>query len=334
MNIMNQATTTPRLWTASFVKICLVNFFIFVNFHALLPTFPFFVTYLGGDAVAIGLATALFSLASMVSRPFIGWLVDTKGRCTMLVAGLIGMALLPMGYFVSAGIAMAVLLHTVHGAFHAVSSNASSTWVTDIVPLARMGEGLGMYGLSMAVSTAVAPALGLAVMNQWGFQSLFVLATLSAVVALLLGIAIRPEQVHYLYAPTHLNPTYEYGVSFERGTYVDYGDRRHVLVSGTASIDNRGAIVAPGDIRQQTFRMWENVEALLEEAGCTFCEVGQMIVYLRDVADYAVVKELFDERFPDVPRVLVWAPVCRPGWLIEMECMAVKPLEPNGFPDF
>lgn len=145
---------------------------------------------------------------------------------------------------------------------------------------------------------------------------------------------IRPEQVHYLYAPTHLNPTYEYGVSFERGTYVDYGDRRHVLVSGTASIDNRGAIVAPGDIRQQTFRMWKNVEALLAEAGCTFREVGQMIVYLRDVADYTVVKELFDERFPDVPRVLVWAPVCRPGWLVEMECMAVKPLEANGFPDF
>ena len=34
----------------------------------LLPTFPFFVTCLGGDAVAIGLATALFSLASIVSR--------------------------------------------------------------------------------------------------------------------------------------------------------------------------------------------------------------------------------------------------------------------------
>ena len=72
-----------------FIKICLVNIFVFVNFHALLPTFPFFVTYLGGDAVAIGVATALFSTASIVSRPFIGWLVDTKGRRTLLVAGLI-----------------------------------------------------------------------------------------------------------------------------------------------------------------------------------------------------------------------------------------------------
>lgn len=146
----------PKLWTGSFVKICFVNFFIFVNFHALLPTFPFFVTYLGGDAVAIGIATALFSIASIVSRPFVGWLVDTKGRCAILILGLTGMTLIPMGYFVSAGISMAILLRTLHGAFHAASSNASSTWVADIIPHSRMGEGLGMYGLSMALSTAAA----------------------------------------------------------------------------------------------------------------------------------------------------------------------------------
>ncbi len=158
------------MWTGSFLRICLVNLFIFVNFHALLPTFPFFVTYLGGDAVTIGLATALFSIASIVSRPFVGWLIDTRGRYAILVLGLIGMTLIPMGYFVSAGIATAVILRTAHGVFHAASSNASSTWVTDIIPHKRMGEGLGMYGLSMAISTAVAPALGLAVMNAWGFR--------------------------------------------------------------------------------------------------------------------------------------------------------------------
>ena len=147
---MKGTTTQDRLWTGSFLRICLVNLFIFVNFHALLPTFPFFVTYLGGDAVTIGLATALFSIASIVSRPFVGWLIDTRGRYAILVLGLIGMTLIPMGYFVSAGIATAVILRTAHGVFHAASSNASSTWVTDIIPHKRMGEGLGMYGLSMA----------------------------------------------------------------------------------------------------------------------------------------------------------------------------------------
>lgn len=143
---------------------------------------------------------------------------------------------------------------------------------------------------------------------------------------------VRQEQIHYLYAPTHLNPTYEYGVSFERGTYVDYGDRRQVFISGTASINNKGEIVHPGDIRKQTLRMWENVETLLKEAECTFEHVGHLLVYLRDMADYVVVEEMFEERFPNIPKVFLLAPVCRSGWLIEMECMAVKSVCRPQFP--
>ena len=145
---------------------------------------------------------------------------------------------------------------------------------------------------------------------------------------------ICQEQIRYLYAPTHLNPTYEYGVSFERGTAVDYGDRRQVFISGTASINNKGEVVHPGDIRKQTLRMWENVEVLLAEAECTFEHVSHLLVYLRDVADYTVVKEMFDERFPNLPKVYLLAPVCRPGWLIEMECMAVKNIRNERFPAY
>ena len=88
----------------------------------------------------------------------------------------------------------------------------------------------------------------------------------------------------------------------------------------------------PGDVRQQTRRLWENVETLLAEAGCTYDDAQQMIVYLRDIADYSVVKALFDERFPDKPKVFVNAPVCRSGWLVEMECMAVKAQKDERFP--
>lgn len=135
---------------------------------------------------------------------------------------------------------------------------------------------------------------------------------------------LMPEQVRYLNASTHLNPTHEYGVRFERGTCICYGDRRQVLISGTASIDNAGRIVWPGDICRQTRRMWENVEALLHEAGCTFADMAYIIVYLRDPSDYTVVYRMFDEKFPDVPKVIVLAPVCRPGWLVEMECAAIR----------
>lgn len=131
-----------------------------------------------------------------------------------------------------------------------------------------------------------------------------------------------PKQQYYLYAKTHLNPTIEYGVTFERGTVVEFGDRAQVYISGTASINNKGEVMYVGDIVRQTERMWENVGELLKEGNASFDDVMQIIVYLRDLCDYPIVKEMFDRRFPNIPRVITLAPVCRPTWLIEMECIA------------
>jgi len=136
-------------------------------------------------------------------------------------------------------------------------------------------------------------------------------------------IGHESSQTQYLYAKSHLNPTYEYGVTFERGVAVHFGDRDEIYISGTASINNRGEVVHVGDVVKQTERMWENVEALLREDDATFGDVAQMIVYLRDMGDYQVVKSMFDRQFPNVPCVFTLAPVCRPTWLIEMECIAI-----------
>lgn len=141
----------------------------------------------------------------------------------------------------------------------------------------------------------------------------------------------QPEQQRYLYALTHLNKTYEYGVTFERGTLMQYGDRNHIYISGTASINNKGEVVHIGDIVNQTLRMWENVEKLLEEGGMANDDIMQIIVYLRDGADYQTVKKMFDEKFPQTPYVITLAPVCRPTWLIEMECIAVKASNNSNF---
>jgi enamine deaminase RidA (YjgF/YER057c/UK114 family) len=70
--------------------------------------------------------------------------------------------------------------------------------------------------------------------------------------------------------------------------------------------------------------MWENVEKLLEEGGMSYEDVMQIVVYLRDSSDYETVKQMFDKKFPNMPLVITLAPVCRPTWLIEMECIAVK----------
>ncbi|MBO7118975.1 MAG: hypothetical protein J6W03_01490 [Bacteroidaceae bacterium] len=144
----------------------------------------------------------------------------------------------------------------------------------------------------------------------------------------------KPEQQRYLYATSHLNRTSEYGVTFERGTLLHFGDRNHAIISGTASINNQGEVVHEGDVVMQTKRMWENVETLLAEADMTMDNAAQLIVYLRDGADYEVVSKMFSQKYPNIPTVFTLAPVCRPSWLIEMECIAIQAAKNDDYKDF
>ena len=132
------------------------------------------------------------------------------------------------------------------------------------------------------------------------------------------------KQIRYLHAYDHLSPTALYGVTFERGTAVTYGDRKHVFISGTASIDKDGQVVHVGDPGKQTERMLENVDALLKEAGAGFGDIAYTLVYLRNASDYQCVRTVLERDCPTLNPIYVLAPVCRPAWLVEMECLAVN----------
>ena len=145
---------------------------------------------------------------------------------------------------------------------------------------------------------------------------------------------IRREQIRYLYAPSNLNPTHEYGVTFERGTNVRFGDRQHIFISGTASIDNQGKILHLFQLNRQTERTMENIRVLLAEADAGFSDVTHLLIYLRDIADYENTQIYFEKNYPEIPRVILLAPVCRPGWLIEVECIAIKEITDSRFKEF
>lgn len=136
---------------------------------------------------------------------------------------------------------------------------------------------------------------------------------------------VRDEQIEFLHAPEHLSPTHIYGVTFERGVSVEYRDRKQIFISGTASIDRIGDIVHPGDVSRQLDRTLENIEALLKEADAAMEDISMFVVYVRDSSDLQLVRRMMDERFCSVPMQIVTAPVCRPGWLIELECQAIVP---------
>ena len=144
-----------------------------------------------------------------------------------------------------------------------------------------------------------------------------------------------PEQIQYLYALENLSPTHIYGVTFERATRIIYGDRSHYYISGTASIDNAGNILYPGDVRSQTERAIDNIEALLAEGQAVLSDMKQAIIYLRDAADAKIVSGVVDRRMgADTGRMIVRAPVCRPGWLVEIEGIAVNRTGNKQFKDF
>uniref|UniRef100_UPI004027FF42 Rid family hydrolase n=1 Tax=Prevotella sp. TaxID=59823 RepID=UPI004027FF42 len=138
---------------------------------------------------------------------------------------------------------------------------------------------------------------------------------------------VEPNQLKYLQALDHLNPTREYGVAFERGTRLTLPNREIYYISGTASIDKQGQVLYLGDVERQTARLLENIRALLADGGAQMGGIRYFVVYLRDFADRETVGRYLDSHHPGIPYVLLHAKVCRPQWLVEMECIAEKDYE-------
>ena len=141
-------------------------------------------------------------------------------------------------------------------------------------------------------------------------------------------------QVVRMEALSHLRPTILYGVTFERGLRVRFGDRSHLYISGTASINSEGEVLHEGDAESQTRRAVENVRALLAAQSATLEDMAYVIAYVRNAHDRQQVGEVLDEALGGrVPLVLTEAAVCRPSWLMELEGVAILPDE-SEFPPF
>lgn len=145
---------------------------------------------------------------------------------------------------------------------------------------------------------------------------------------------VLPAQIDFIAALDHLSPTQLYGVAFERATSVSYRDRKHIFISGTASIDWQGKILHEGNVLKQLNRTLENMEALLDQANATLEDCNVFIVYLRDMADQFLIQEELAHKHPEIPTVFVHAPVCRPGWLIEIEAIATTHEDMPNLPAF
>jgi enamine deaminase RidA (YjgF/YER057c/UK114 family) len=127
-------------------------------------------------------------------------------------------------------------------------------------------------------------------------------------------------------APGPMGEATVYGSAFARGSRIVEPGRKTLCISGTASIDAAGAVVAVGDIGGQLDCTFDNVRALLARAGMDFRDVVSATAYLKraddlhDFLESAVAHGLSAE----IPTAVVVADICRPEWLCEIEMCAVR----------
>jgi enamine deaminase RidA (YjgF/YER057c/UK114 family) len=136
-------------------------------------------------------------------------------------------------------------------------------------------------------------------------------------------LGLDPKQISYLNDFDKLCAAKSYQVTFERGTRIAYEDRSHFLISGTASINNRGVCLYPDNVLKQLDRTLENIDSLLQAGKASLADMMYLIIYLRDPADSSAVRTRLSQLLPAVPTIIVQGSVCRPEWLIEIEGIAI-----------
>ena len=199
---MSEATTAVakgkgelKLWTRDLVLIILVNLCVFTNHIMSLSTFPFYIQSLGGTEAVAGICAAAFSFVAVIIRPFVGWWLDNGVRRAALVAGLVLMGLAPLGYVFVPVLSVAIAIRMMHGVGLSFSNSTTATVASDVICRPRFAEGMGYFGMATALASAIAPALGLSLMEGFGFNVLYAVAAVIAGLGLVLFAFVRAPKV-------------------------------------------------------------------------------------------------------------------------------------------
>lgn len=180
-----------KLWTRDLVLIIIVNLCVFTNHIMSLSTFPYYIQSLGGTEAVSGVCAAFFSIVAVIIRPFVGWWLDNGARRVVLILGLLLMGLAPLGYIAVPALSVSIGMRMVHGAGLSLSNSTTATVASDVINKRRFAEGMGYFGMATALASAIAPALGLTLMEGFGFTALYVTAALIALQALVLFAFVR-----------------------------------------------------------------------------------------------------------------------------------------------
>jgi MFS family permease len=192
-----------KLWTRNFLCVFIINGFLFMSFHLLTPTFPYFIASLGGTDKAAGIAAAAISIAALIIRPYAGWVMDNKGRKLILMIGLTILIAVAFYYNTIQLVLPAIAFRFVQGLGFGIATTGVTTLASDSIPRGRFAEGISLYSVTGSVALAIAPALGLWIINVSDFHTLFTLSGAFAAGAFILAMVFSYDKTK---VPKEKNP--------------------------------------------------------------------------------------------------------------------------------
>ncbi|OYQ61870.1 MFS transporter [Pseudanabaena sp. SR411] len=193
---MQSLTTFSNLDTnlrKNLTAIFLAGLFFWSSMASQLPTLPLYIRTLTQSFDEIGIIMGSFAIGLLVCRAYLGRLADRKGRRYTMRIGLIVAAIVPLCYALLPSIPLLMLFRAIHGISIAAFAASYSALISDLAPIEKRGEVIGYMSLVNPLGLAFGPAIGGLMYEAWGYQPLFVSASLLAIAGLLLTTQIETE---------------------------------------------------------------------------------------------------------------------------------------------
>lgn len=198
-----------KLWNSNYLKVWSANFMIFFSFMLLTPLLPLYLAdTFHADKEMIGIVLSGYTLTALLIRPFSGYLVDTFPRRTVLLVSYFLFAVLFAGYLAAGSLLLFAVVRTLHGAPFGASTVSNSTVAIDVLHPKRRAEGIGYYGLSNNIATAIGPTIALVIYGACkSYNVLFWIALVVAFVGLWINstLELKPRPKVHNKAPMSLD---------------------------------------------------------------------------------------------------------------------------------
>ena len=183
-----------KLWTGDFVLILVVALLSCVACQALNNGTPIYLSYAGVGNSFAGVLILAFSLAAAVARIFMGGRIDTGSRRSAIIVGAALLVVGTAGAVVLPFVELQIVFRIIQGLGFGASLTAGSTAAADIIPKARLGEGLGYFALGQSLGMAIGPSLAIVLVSFAYHEALFAGTAVMSACLMLAGFACTYEK--------------------------------------------------------------------------------------------------------------------------------------------